>query len=109
MGNLMIARIRRVKAHYCIAAHLRSKLPAFSLFGGSAARQIQSLSDQLPQHLEEAQKVRGLSPGDMPSLDSFRERLLALEDVGQLPKFDQDVLRRLDAALSIEMPKLMAS
>ena len=98
-----------MKTHYCIAAHLRSKLPSFALFGGSGAKQLQSLCDNLPEHFEDAQKVRGLSPGDMPPLDSFRERLLSLEDVDQLPKWDNGTLEDLDEVLAIEMPKLMAS
>lgn len=115
--NQMISRVRLVKAHYCIASHLRSELPSssFSFLGSSlgsstgGVRQLQDVSERLPDIFEEVQKARSLSPGDMPPIEGFRERLEALEDVSGLPTWDKAVVDRLDHVLAVDMPKLMAS
>mmetsp|Transcript_69831 Transcript_69831/g.194158 ORF Transcript_69831/g.194158 Transcript_69831/m.194158 type:complete len:444 (-) Transcript_69831:104-1435(-) len=110
--NQMISRIRLVRAHLCIVGHLRSQLRRSRVrefFGGGSERQLRDLSECLPRLFEEAQKLRGLSAGDMPDVVAFRERLLTLENTSLLLPWDQAGIDMLDRVTSVEMPKLMAS
>lgn len=109
--NQMVLRIRRVRAHFCIASHLRSKQGGFasSMFGGGGASRAAESMARLPEYFEEVQKLRGLSAGDMPSLEAFQERLATFEDLSRLPTWDPAVVQRLDAVTAEEMPELMAN
>lgn len=106
--NQMILRVRVARTHFCIASHLRSKAPP-SFFGKGGSSQLRDLAENLPEHFEEVRKLRGLSLGDMPDIDKFRERLEALEDVSMLPQWDRSLVDNLDATVNSEMPKLMAA
>jgi len=106
--NQMIARIRRVRAHFCVVSHLRSKSTRFwSLVGGR--RLTKQIAGQLPELFEEVQKIHSLTAGDMPNLEAFRGKLEDLQDLSLLPLWDEGVIERLDHATTVELPKLMVN
>mmetsp|Transcript_22630 Transcript_22630/g.52790 ORF Transcript_22630/g.52790 Transcript_22630/m.52790 type:complete len:429 (+) Transcript_22630:76-1362(+) len=108
--NSIAARIRLVRTHYCIASHIRSGLSAMSWLSASATRQEhRKVAESLPKLFEEVQQVHGLSPGDMPDIEVFRERLEAFDNLRRLPSFDAANINALDSVLATEMPRLVAN
>eukprot|EP00928_Gymnodinium_smaydae_P083491 TRINITY_DN6672_c1_g1_i1.p1 TRINITY_DN6672_c1_g1~~TRINITY_DN6672_c1_g1_i1.p1 ORF type:complete len:462 (+),score=122.36 TRINITY_DN6672_c1_g1_i1:51-1388(+) len=104
--NSFVARVRRVKAHFCIVSHIQSQLPWFSSLG-SEARLRKWLDGRLPSLLDEVQKLRGLSAGDMPDPETLRERFASLEAISKLPAWDAKVVARLDQVINSDVPALL--
>eukprot|EP00418_Pyrodinium_bahamense_P093939 CAMPEP_0179025742 /NCGR_PEP_ID=MMETSP0796-20121207/8148_1 /TAXON_ID=73915 /ORGANISM="Pyrodinium bahamense, Strain pbaha01" /LENGTH=475 /DNA_ID=CAMNT_0020721785 /DNA_START=8 /DNA_END=1435 /DNA_ORIENTATION=+ len=105
--NSFVARVRRVRAHLAIASHVRSALPWFPLLVGADTRLRRWLDTHLPRLFEEAQRLKGLSPGDMPSIEVFRRRLAQFEDLAKLPTWDAKAMARLDSVIEAEVPALV--
>lgn len=101
------ARVRRLKCHLCILTYIRSKLPFFSRVTGQNARLQAWACDNLPTLFEEAARLRGLSSGDLPDLDSFRSYLKSFHDFSLLPTWDPQDADRLQEVIDVEIPRLM--
>lgn len=106
--NSLVKRVRKVKAHLCITAHLRSKIP-WHLWVVNAETSMRNwLCSNLPELLQEAQRVQGISPGDMPNLEAFRSRLACFEGISRLPTMDVKDIARLDRVIDTEVPSLLS-
>merc|ERR1719440_2468217 len=70
------ARVRRLIAHICVLTYIRSRLPFMLRATGRKEQLRQWASTNLATLFEEATIRRGLSPGDLPDLQSFRNSLL---------------------------------
>lgn len=107
--NQFVARVRRVRAHLCIVAHLRSRLPLHLTMFGADERCRKWLCSRLPGLLEEAQRQRGLSAGDMPNPEAFAARLACFETVTEFPSWDPKDAMRLEHVVNVQVPALLES
>merc|ERR1712232_492170 len=99
MGNTFVARVRQVRTHLCLVTHIKSKLPRFQQMLGAEQRLHAYIDEHLPSLSEECRRVRSLSPGDMPPLTSFRNKLASFEKTTRLPDWDAKEIIRLDDVL----------
>jgi len=106
--NEFVARVRRVKAHLCLTAHIKSQLPWLKRALSGDASLKRWVDDRLPQLYEDTVRLRGLSPGDLPSIDAFRKNLSNFDHVTRLPDWDCKDGQLLDKVISTDIPKLMA-
>lgn len=106
--NEFVARVRRVKAHVCLVTHIKSQLPWLLRALGAEKRLKVWLEEKLPTLFEECQRLRGLSTGDLPSLEAFRISLNTFEHTMHLPDWNAKDIERLDRVLQVEVPQLMA-
>lgn len=106
--NAFIARVRRVKAHFCVMCHIRSKSPWLPYYLGSVAKLRGWVDDNLENLFEEASAAYQLSKGDMPHAETFRASLNSFEELTRLPAFDRRALITLDRVVAVEVPCLMA-
>lgn len=105
--NSFVARVRRVRAHLAIASHIRGELPWLPMTLGLDGRLRRWLEPNLPRLFEETQRLRGLSSGDMPSMEAFKARLDLFEDLSKLPAWDAKAMARLDRVIDVEVPALI--
>eukprot|EP00747_Dinoflagellata_sp_TGD_P166030 gnl/TRDRNA2_/TRDRNA2_188204_c0_seq1.p1 gnl/TRDRNA2_/TRDRNA2_188204_c0~~gnl/TRDRNA2_/TRDRNA2_188204_c0_seq1.p1 ORF type:complete len:473 (-),score=92.81 gnl/TRDRNA2_/TRDRNA2_188204_c0_seq1:39-1457(-) len=106
--NNFVGRVRKVKAHICITAHIRSQLPIVPYMLGMQRRLHQWVDQNLEKLFEDARRIRNLAPGDMPELDEFRRGIASLEDLSQLPLWCPQEISRLSEVIDVEMPRLMS-
>jgi EH domain-containing protein 1 len=102
--DILVSRIRRVRAHFCIVAHIRSQLPYLQTEAG----RHRWVSTSLPQLFNEAKRSRGISDGDMPSEETFRASLAKFEGLHRLPAWQAGHVERLNQVLQDEVPRLLA-
>jgi len=100
------ARARRLKSHLCILCHIKFSMPCFLRTTGSFAKQRHWASTNLPRLFDEAARLRGLSDGDLPHLESFRKSL-ATFDFSFLPMWDPKDAEKLQHVIDVEIPMLM--
>lgn len=102
--NGLVRRARLAKVHALLISHLRSQMPRFPVKSWRQAKQIALLED-LEHIATKVVKQNGLSEGDIPDLNKFRE---ASQDVdfSTLPKLDGDLLVKMSEAIAKEMPRL---
>lgn len=105
--HVVVARVRRVRAHYCIMAHLRSQLPWHLRACASELRVRRWLDRNLTRLFDEAQRARGVIAGDMPDIRSFRTKLAALEHVDKLPVWDPAIVAALDRVIERDVPAVI--
>jgi len=109
-ANLVVERARRVRAHFCIMAHIQSKLPLVVRTFRSEARLKRWLSDNWSDLFEGARKEHGLSSGDMPRSEAFLASLTSLDGLAsKLPKWDPELVELLDRVTSSDVPSLIES
>jgi len=101
--DILLSRIRRVRAHFCIVAHIRSQLPYLQTEAG----RHRWVSNSLPQLLSEAKRSRGISDGDMPSEEAFRASLAKFEGLHRLPAWQARRVERLNRVLQEDVPGLL--
>lgn len=97
--NSFVARVRQVRTHVCLVTHIKSKLPFFMQKLGAEQRLHAYIDEHLPSFFDECQRIRSLSPGDMPTLASFRDKLASFEKTTRLPDWDAKEIARLDDVL----------
>lgn len=102
--DTLLARIRRLHTHFCIVAHIRSRLPWRQEEG---RRRWLSEEGRLPQLLAEAQSIRGIPNGDLPNEAELMSSLRTFEGLHRLPKWDAHLAGRLQGVLEEEIPRLL--
>jgi len=107
--HAVVARVRKVRAHFCIMAHLQSQIPWRFRACGAPPKRVRSWLDaNLPRVFAEAQRTRNLSAGDMPDFHGFREALMRLENLARaLPTWEAEVVAGLDRVIDVEVPDLL--
>eukprot|EP00927_Polykrikos_kofoidii_P062050 TRINITY_DN56875_c0_g1_i1.p1 TRINITY_DN56875_c0_g1~~TRINITY_DN56875_c0_g1_i1.p1 ORF type:complete len:455 (-),score=85.61 TRINITY_DN56875_c0_g1_i1:246-1610(-) len=105
--NAFVARVRRVKAHFGVLSYVKSQLPWWPRAFGAETRQRRWMEDNLETLLADAQRLRNLSRGDMPSIDAFKARIDAFEDLSRLPAWDAKESARLDKVIFVDVPAMM--
>lgn len=105
--NSLVARVRRVRAHLCVTAYIRSQLPWFPMAIGANARLHRWADENLPRLFEEVQRQSNLSSGDMPKIEFFRKKLASFEELKRLPIWDAKDAARLDRVIHVEVPALI--
>jgi len=106
-ANELLGRMRLVKAHYCVMTYMRSQVPWFLMTCGTEGRIRAWLLGNLPRLFAEAQQLRNVSPGDMPGMAGFAERLRSLEYPSRLPTWDPEVVAQLDRAINEDVPEVI--
>ncbi|KAI8815637.1 P-loop containing nucleoside triphosphate hydrolase protein [Fimicolochytrium jonesii] len=101
--NEIVKRTRMARVHALIIAHLRKEMP--SVFGRKD-KQDELLSN-LPGEFTKLERMHGLTPGDFPDPDRFRETLQMFK-LEKFPKLDRKMMQTVEDALANDFPKLMA-
>jgi EH domain-containing protein 1 len=102
--NELIKRARLSKVHALLMSHLRSKMP--SLFGKEKAQQ--KLLENIVDEFYAVQRTNGLSPGDFPNVNKFREIVTqGGYQFNQFPALKQKLIDAMDHVLSVDVPALM--
>mmetsp|Transcript_48634 Transcript_48634/g.137491 ORF Transcript_48634/g.137491 Transcript_48634/m.137491 type:complete len:458 (+) Transcript_48634:50-1423(+) len=106
--NSFVNRVRSVRAHLCIVACIRSKLPwlPLGMCGGEHRFRVW-LRGNYPQLAREAQRLGGVSPGDMPDAGAFCRHLETFESLSSLPSWSNRDLERLSQVIKADVPKLL--
>ncbi|CAE7528303.1 Ehd1 [Symbiodinium natans] len=103
--NNLTARVRRVRTHVIVVGYLRSRIPLHLRALGADGPIRHWLCSNLESLLSEAQRVHGLSSGDMPKLEVLRGKLHDFEQgLLRLPVPTTADVRRLDSVLEKEAP-----
>merc|ERR1712037_908916 len=89
-----------------MGAHIRAQMPWFP-FGGKAKRK-QWLDTNLAKLLEDVQRLKRLSSGDMPTVADFRGRLADFEDPSKFPSWSEKEFVGLNRVIDKEVPKLIS-
>mmetsp|Transcript_2384 Transcript_2384/g.5661 ORF Transcript_2384/g.5661 Transcript_2384/m.5661 type:complete len:446 (-) Transcript_2384:206-1543(-) len=107
--NNLTARVRRVRTHVKVVGYLRSRIPLHLLAFRADGLIRHWMCANLEFLLSEAQRVHGLSSGDMPKLEVLRGKLQDFEGgILRLPVLSAAEVRRLDAVLEKEVPGLLS-
>ncbi|KAI8988890.1 P-loop containing nucleoside triphosphate hydrolase protein [Pilobolus umbonatus] len=101
--NDIVKRARLARVHALIISHLKKEMP--SMFGKKKKQGI--LLSHLDQEFIKIQNKYHLPPGDFPNPDKFRQNL-ALYDMDKFKSLKEELLANVDAALSVDLPRLMS-
>jgi len=101
--NELVTRIRLIKVHICLLGYIRNQMPTF--FGWKS--KLASLMEDIEGVAENARLAYGLSKGDMPNLELFREKLNAFSSFSVIPALKKEDITVLDDLISRDIPKLM--
>jgi len=105
--NAFVMRVRLVKTHLCIVTHIHENLPWLLSTIGATTRLERWLDEKLPSLFDDVQRIRGLSPGDMPSIENFRLKLGTFESLSHFPAWDADAIAKLDRVVEVDVPRLI--
>lgn len=86
-----------------IIGHLKKEMP--SMFGKKKKRE--ALLKNLDQEFLKIQQKYHLPAGDFPNPEKFKQNL-ALYDMDKFKNIKEDLLEKVDEALSIQLPQLMS-
>ncbi|KAJ3678429.1 hypothetical protein LUZ60_002232 [Juncus effusus] len=100
--NEFVKRAREAKIHACIIGHLKKEMP--SLMGKSKAQQ--KLIDNLEDEFAKIQKEFHLPPGDMPSVEHYRE-VLSSYNIDKFEKLNKKMVQSVDNMLAHDIPELL--
>ncbi|KAI9474062.1 MAG: P-loop containing nucleoside triphosphate hydrolase protein [Benjaminiella poitrasii] len=101
--NEIVKRARLARVHAVIIGHLKKEMP--SMFGKKKAQE--KLLKNLDQEFIKIQNKYHLPAGDFPNPDRFRQNL-ALYDMDKFKPLKEDLLEKVDEALSVDLPKIMS-
>jgi len=105
--NEVVQRARAVKVHMALGAHLRGRLPSVGICGRRRRHQTW-LSNHLPDVFKEVTKEHRFSPGDMPNVEQYREKLQQFKDFRHFPLWNPRQMADLDDLIKSDVPQLMA-
>ena len=105
--NELVKRARTSKVHALVCACLRKMMPA--MFGKD--KKQKELIKNLDIIFQAVAQEHGISQGDFPATELYRERLVRWTGTGRtlanLPKHNRDLIKKLDDCLSNEIPTLL--
>ncbi|KAI8143617.1 P-loop containing nucleoside triphosphate hydrolase protein [Fennellomyces sp. T-0311] len=101
--NEIVKRARLARVHALIIGHLKKEMP--SMFGKKKKRE--ALLNHLDQEFLKIQQRYHLPPGDFPNPEKFKQNL-ALYDIDKFKTIKEDLLAKVDEALSVDLPRLMS-
>ncbi|KAG0743241.1 hypothetical protein G6F62_004993 [Rhizopus arrhizus] len=101
--NEIIKRARLARVHALIISHLKKEMP--SMFGKK--KKQEALLNNLAAEFGKIQQKYHLPAGDFPNPDRFRQNL-AHYDMDKFKALKEDLVERVDDALSADLPQLMS-
>ncbi|CAO3633758.1 unnamed protein product [Mucor hiemalis] len=101
--NEIVKRARLARVHAIIIGHLKKEMP--SMFGKKKKRD--ELLNNLDQEFIKIQNKYHLPAGDFPNPEKFKQNL-ALYDMEKFKSLKDDLLEKVDEALSVDLPRLMS-
>ncbi|KAI9261173.1 P-loop containing nucleoside triphosphate hydrolase protein [Sporodiniella umbellata] len=101
--NEIIKRARLARVHALIISHLKKEMP--SMFGKK--KKQEALLNNLGAEFAKIQQKYHLPAGDFPNPDRFRQNL-AQYDMDKFKNLKEDLVERVDHALSADLPNLMS-
>ncbi|KAI8334372.1 P-loop containing nucleoside triphosphate hydrolase protein [Chlamydoabsidia padenii] len=102
--NEIIKRARLARVHSLIISHLKKEMPA--LFGKKSKQE--ALLANLDHEFAKIQQRYRIPAGDLPNVDIFRQALSAY-DFDKFKPMKEDLLLKVDEALNIDLPGLIAT
>mmetsp|Transcript_51302 Transcript_51302/g.76140 ORF Transcript_51302/g.76140 Transcript_51302/m.76140 type:complete len:321 (+) Transcript_51302:344-1306(+) len=103
--NEFVKRVRLVKVFVCILVKVRRNMRG--IFGMKQWTK-EKLVIALKQIFMDTKIEYGLSEGDMPDVESFAEKLLAIHDFNIFPgRLDKRILSHLDELIQTDIPELV--
>ncbi|ORX56965.1 hypothetical protein DM01DRAFT_1334522 [Hesseltinella vesiculosa] len=100
--NEIVKRARLARVHALIIGHLKKEMPA--MFGKK--KKSAKLLANLDLEFQKIQQRHHLPPGDFPNAEKFKQNL-ALYDMDKFKALKEDLLVRVDEALSTDLPRIM--
>ncbi|KAM3579988.1 hypothetical protein VKS41_007705 [Umbelopsis sp. WA50703] len=101
--NEIVKRARLARVHALIIGHLKKEMPA--MFGKN--KKQEKLLANLDQEFIKIQHKYHLPAGDFPNPEKFRQNL-ALYNIDKFKPLKDDIISRVDEALSVDLPRLMS-
>ena len=101
--NELSRRARKLKVHCYLIHYLRKQMPQFF---GKEEKQQKLLAD-LPRQFAKCANRYGLTRGDFPDVDDFREALLEIDDLSKFPKLDKSKVTEMDRMFATDIPQLL--
>jgi EH domain-containing protein 1 len=101
--NELSRRARKLKVHCYLIHYLRKQMPQFF---GKEEKQQKLLAD-LPRQFAKCANRYGLTRGDFPDVDDFREALLEIDDLSKFPKLDKSKVAEMDRMFATDIPQLL--
>ncbi|GAB5588050.1 hypothetical protein Unana1_02950 [Umbelopsis nana] len=101
--NDIVKRARLARVHALIIGHLKKEMPA--MFGKN--KKQEKLLANLDQEFIKIQHKYHLPPGDFPNPERFRQNL-SLYNIDKFKPLKDDIIARVDEALSVDLPRLMS-
>ncbi|KAI7898594.1 P-loop containing nucleoside triphosphate hydrolase protein [Cokeromyces recurvatus] len=101
--NEIVKRARLARVHALIISHFKKEMPA--MFGKK--KKQEALLKNIEAEFGKIQQKYHLPSGDFPNPDRFRQSL-ALYDMDKFKSLKDDLLEKVDEALSNDLPKLMS-
>ncbi|ORE18845.1 3-hydroxyisobutyryl-CoA hydrolase [Rhizopus azygosporus] len=101
--NEIVKRARLARVHALIISHLKKEMP--SMFGKK--KKQEALLNNLPAEFLKIQQKHHLPAGDFPNPERFKQNL-AHYDMDKFKSLKEDLIERVDEALSTDLPQLMS-
>ncbi|KAI8984177.1 P-loop containing nucleoside triphosphate hydrolase protein [Mycotypha africana] len=101
--NEIVKRARLARVHALIISHLKKEMP--SMFGKK--KKQEALLKNLGAEFTKIQHKYHLAQSDFPNPERFRQNL-ALYDLDKLKSLKEDLMDRIEEALSNDFPRLMS-
>ncbi|KAI8351768.1 P-loop containing nucleoside triphosphate hydrolase protein [Choanephora cucurbitarum] len=101
--NEIVKRARLARVHALIISHLKKEMP--SMFGKK--KKQEALLKNLGAEFGKIQQRYHLPAGDFPNPERFKQNL-ALYDMDKFKSLKEDLIERVDEALSNDLPGLMS-
>ncbi|XP_078437592.1 EPS15 homology domain 1 [Wolffia australiana] len=100
--NEFVKRARAAKIHAYIISHLKKEMPA--MMGKAKAQQ--KLIDNLESEFQKVQREFHLPPGDLPSVEHYREVLNGYS-IDKFEKLKPKMIQAVDDMLGYDIPELL--
>ncbi|KAI8996791.1 P-loop containing nucleoside triphosphate hydrolase protein [Pilobolus umbonatus] len=101
--NEIVKRARLARVHALIISHLKKEMPA--MFGKK--KKQEALLNNLAAEFVKIQQRHHLAPGDFPNPERFKLNL-AHYDMDKFKSLKDELIERIDIALSTDLPHLMS-